>query len=52
MKQTYGARYIETYPGQRILKSGVVGATNVNEIIWLTNTLINLSSVWKLKGWF
>lgn len=51
MKMTHGAQYIETIPGKRVIKSGAVGATNVEEVRWLTNALVMNSAAWKLKGW-
>ncbi len=46
-----GAQTIETYPGKRVLKSGAVGATNADEVKWLTDKLVSLASAWKTQGW-
>lgn len=51
MKMTHGAQYVENLPEKRILKSGAVGATTVEEIKWLTNMLISMSVNWKSSGW-
>ena len=51
MKKTYGAQTVDTYPGKRIIKSGAVGSTNLEEVRWLTQTLIFTASVWKTNGW-
>ncbi len=51
MTLKHGAQTVDTYPGKRIIKSGAVGATNIEEIQWLTKTLVSNSSAWKLSGW-
>ena len=51
MKLTHGAQVVETLPGKKIIKSGAVGATTVEEVRWLTNTLVTVSAAWKLTGW-
>lgn len=50
MNLTHGAQTIETYADKRIIKSGAVGTTNVDEIKWLTGMLVSLSAPWK-DGW-
>ena len=51
MNLTHGAQTVQTYTGKRIIKSGAVGATNVEEVKWLTNTLVGLAAAWKASGW-
>jgi len=51
MKKTHGAQTVETYPGKRIIKSGAVGATNAEEVRWLTQTLVSTAAPWKSSGW-
>ena len=51
MKYSHGAQTIETITGKRAIKSGAVGATNVEEIRWLVNQLVTLSGAWKASGW-
>jgi len=51
MKFQQGNQTVETIPGKRIIKSGAVGATNVEEVRWLTNTLVRQSAPWKTQGW-
>lgn len=51
MKYSHGAQTIETIAGKRAIKSGAVGATNVEEIRWLINQLVTLSGAWKTTGW-
>ena len=51
MKFTHGAQIVETYPGKRVIKSGAVGATNAEEVKWLTEKLVSLAASWKAQGW-
>lgn len=51
MKLTHGAQTVETIPGKKVIKSGAIGATNVEEVKWLTNALVMHSSLWKATGW-
>ena len=51
MKYTHGAQTVETITGKKAIKSGAVGATNVEEIRWLINQLTTLSGAWKATGW-
>ena len=51
MKYTHGAQTVETIAGKRAIKSGAVGATNVEEIRWLITQLTTLSGAWKATGW-
>ena len=46
-----GSQTIETYPGKRVIKSGAVGATNAEEVKWLTEKLVSLATSWKTQGW-
>ena len=51
MTYTHGVQVVSTYPGKRILKSSADGATNVEEVKWLTDKLVELSKSWKGSGW-
>ena len=51
MKYTHGTQTVETIAGKKIVKSGAVGSTNVEEVKWLTKTLVSASAVWKATGW-
>lgn len=51
MKFTYGVQVVETIPGKRAIKSSAVGATNVEEVRWLTGKLVSASAPWKASGW-
>ena len=51
MKLNHGAQVVETIPGKRIIKSGAAGATNAEEVRWLTSTLVSTAAPWKASGW-
>lgn len=51
MRKTNGAQYVEVIAGKKIVKSGAVGATTVEEIKWLTDTLVSEAAAWKDTGW-
>ncbi len=51
MTYTNGAQTITTYDGKKIIKSGAVGATTLDEVKWLTSKLVSLSSAWHGSGW-
>ena len=51
MSLSFGTQTIDTYPGKRIVKSGAVGATNVEEIKWLIDNLLATAAPWKGMGW-
>jgi len=51
MKFTHGAQVVETIPGKRIIKSGAAGATNAEEVRWLTSKLVSTAAPWKTSGW-
>lgn len=51
MKLTNGAQTVETFPEKRVIKSGAVGTTNVDEVKWLISTLISSAVGWKASGW-
>ncbi len=46
-----GAQTVEVVPGRRIICSTGVGKTNVDEIKWLTETVLNEARSWKATGW-
>ncbi len=46
-----GAQTVETLAGKKIVKSGAVGKTTLEEIKWLTKTLVSASAGWKATGW-
>ena len=44
MKLTYGAQVVETITGKRAIKSSAAGATNAEEVRWLTKQLVSTSA--------
>lgn len=51
MSLTNGAQTVDVFMDKRVVKSGAVGATSLEEIKWLTETLVSSSSQWKDEGW-
>lgn len=52
MTYTHGVQTVNTYDnGKRVIKSGAVGSTNVEEVRWLTEKLVSLTSAWRNTGW-
>ncbi len=51
MNLKHGAQTVETIAGKKYIKSGAVGSTTLEEIQWLTKTLVTQSAAWKLTGW-
>ena len=51
MKFTHGAQIVETIPGKRVIKSSAAGATNAEEVRWLTSQLVSTAAPWKTSGW-
>ena len=40
MAKKNGAQTVEVIPGRRIVLSAGVGRTNIDELVWLTNTVL------------
>ena len=51
MAKKKGAQTVETVPGRRIVISSAVGKTNVDELKWLTETVLSNAASWKSTGW-
>ena len=51
MKLTHGAQTVETFSDKKVIKSGAVGSTTVEEVKWLTKTLVSHAIAWKSTGW-
>ena len=51
MAKTMGAQSVETIPGRKIVLSAGVGKTNVEELKWLTDTVLASAAAWKSTGW-
>ena len=46
-----GAQLVDTAVGRKIIISAGVGKTNVDELKWLTETVLKEASKWKGTGW-
>ena len=51
MAKKNGAQSGETIPGRKIVLSAGVGKTNVDELIWLRETVLAEAAAWKASGW-
>lgn len=51
MAKKNGAQSVETVAGRRIVVSAGVGKTNVDELRWLTDTVLAEAAAWKSSGW-
>lgn len=51
MAKVNGAQSVEVIPGRKIVLSAGVGKTNVDELVWLTDTVLAEASAWKNTGW-
>ena len=45
------AQSVETISGRRIVLSAGVGKTNLDELKWLTQTVLDEAKAWKSSGW-
>lgn len=51
MAKVNGAQSVETIPGRKIVLSAGVGKTNIDELKWLTETVLESAAAWKTTGW-
>ncbi len=51
MAKKMGAQTVEVIPGRRIVLSAGVGKTNIDELKWLTKTVLESAASWKAQGW-
>ena len=51
MAKKNGAQSVEVIPGRKIVLSAGVGKTNVDELKWLTETVLAEAKAWKSTGW-
>lgn len=51
MAKKFGAQSVEVIPGRKIVLSAGVGKTNVEELKWLTETVLSSAKSWKGTGW-
>ncbi len=50
MAKTKGSQTVETVPGRKVVISGCIGETNIDELKWLTETVLAEAATWK-TGW-
>ena len=46
-----GAQTVDTVTGRKIVVSTGVGKTNIDELKWLTETVLSNAKAWKTSGW-
>ena len=51
MAKKNGAQTVDIVAGRHVVVSAGVGKTNVEEIKWLTNTVLAEATAWKSSGW-
>ena len=51
MAKKNGAQSVEIIPGRHIVLSAGVGKTNIDELKWLTKTVLDEAKAWKSSGW-
>ena len=51
MAKKNGAQSVETVAGRRIVLSAGDGKTNIDELKWLTQTVLAEAAAWKSVGW-
>lgn len=51
MKKTNGAQSVEVIAGRHVILSAGVGKTNIDELKWLTDTVLAEAAAWKSTGW-
>ncbi len=51
MAKKNGAQTVEKIAGRKIILSTGVGATNIDELKWLTETVLEEAKLWKTTGW-
>lgn len=51
MAKKNGAQSVEVIPGRKIVLSAGVGKTNIDELKWLTDTVLSEAKAWKATGW-
>ena len=51
MAKKNGAQSVDTVAGRRIVVSAGVGKTNIDELKWLTQTVLAEAGAWKSAGW-
>lgn len=51
MAKSNGAQSVEVIAGRKIVYSAGVGKTNIDELKWLTETVLSEARAWKSTGW-
>ena len=51
MVKKNGAQSVEVITGRKIVLSAGVGKTNIDELKWLTETVLASAAAWKSSGW-
>ena len=51
MAKKNGAQTVEAVAGRKIVVSAGKGKTNIDEIKWLTDTVLAEAAAWKSSGW-
>ena len=51
MAKVNGAQSVEVIPGRKIVLSAGVGKTNIAELKWLSETILEEAKDWKTTGW-
>ena len=51
MAKKNGAQSVEVIPGRKIVLSAGVGKTNIDELKWLTETVLAEAKSWQSTGW-
>ncbi|MBQ6886089.1 MAG: hypothetical protein IJN54_01045 [Lachnospiraceae bacterium] len=51
MVKKNGAQSVEVISGRKVILSAGVGKTNIDELKWLTETILSLTKSWGSTGW-
>lgn len=51
MKEIHGTQTVEVILGRNIILSAGKGLTNVDDLIWLSETILKKVALWKNMGW-
>ena len=51
MAKQNGAQSVEVIEGRKIVLSAGVGKTNIDELVWLAETVLADAASWKNSGW-
>lgn len=51
MAKSMGAQTVDVVAGRKVVVSAGKGKTNVDELKWLTDTVLSSASAWKSTGW-